>query len=626
MDTRGSGGRTFVFQTAPGNGQAIDLFQKTAVDPRANSLAVFIYEHMPNDTDYTIAKKAGIQGLNYAFMGREFDYHSPSATPARTQPGSIQDLGRQVLSAAHALAFDKTLPVKAPDKVFGDLYGKVVIAYPPLVGWLVLIVGIVFFTAASLRAWRQGELGWIETIRSLSAAIALLFFAAALTSFVRDATLVPRGFVDQLPLLARFGWFEAALGLAVLGGVLVSVGAFVQGRRSLWAVAVPIVLGIACYGIGHDLIGAGAAVAAALFAAPAFGRPVRPWSVVAGFLKLGFVLAIVAQLFAPAAAFVVEWPLVLISLGVLIASFTGGLDRPAAQIACGGRRRAVPWLGPRCQTHMLALGVGADLPAALGPFFWIAALAIVPLIVTLPRPIAAGGIALVAAVVTLGVIVFDNRPTARYPRATEVMYVHDADTDRSYLASLTHTLDPWTAQAMKADGGSIHKQKLFPLSQDPLFVADKPKVDFDVKPICSLGRCLPPQVTYEPLVKVAETGLVDSIDVPRFGPQRLTLAIRSNGVLKATVADHPLAKPVKAGQWLIVIWSMPPGTPPPDDGPQGPRINLETEKGAKLDVHYAVVLPTWPANAKPLPARPGNVMAYSASDSEAEIGSLKIGN
>ena len=473
MDTRGSGGRTFMFQTASGDGQAVDLFKRTAVDPRANSLAVFIYEHMPNDTDYTVAKKAGIQGLNYAFMGREFDYHSPSATPARTQPGSIQDLGRQVLSAAQALAFDKTLPVKAPDEVFGDLFGKVVIVYPPMVGWLVLIAGLVFFGVAVVRERKKGEIGWVETIRAYSAAIALVFFLAALASFVRDATGIPHGFVDQLPLLARFGWFEAALALAVLGGVLMTIGALMQGHRRLWAVIVPIVLGIACYGIGHDLIGAGAAVGAALFATPAFGRPVRPWSVVSGFLKLAFLFAVIAQIFASSAAFMFEWPLLVIAIGVFVASFTGGLDRPAAQLACGVA--AVLCLGWTLgETHMLTLGIGADLPAALGLFFWIAALAILPLLVAAPRPMTMGALALVAAAAVIAFIAFDNPATARYPHATEVMYVHDADSGRYYRASLLDKLDPWAKAVLEDGGGAIHKQKLSPLADGPVYVANAP--------------------------------------------------------------------------------------------------------------------------------------------------------
>jgi hypothetical protein len=643
MDTRGSGGRTFMFQTGAGDGQTIDLFRRSAVDPRANSLAVFIYEHMPNDTDFTVSRRMGILGLNYAFMGREFDYHSPTATPANNQPGAIQDMGRQVLAAARAVAYAKVLPAKTPDKVFGDLFGKVVIAYPPLLGWLLLVVSIVFTTAAVLRERKKGEIGWIETIRAYSAALALLFFLSALASFVRDATLVPRGFVDQLPLLARFGWFEAALGFTMLGGVLLGIGALMQGQRRLWALIVPIVLGAACYLIGRDLIGAGAAVGAALFATPAFGRPVRPWSVVGAFLKLALLIALIAQAFAPSAAFMIEWPLLLITTGVLIASFAGGLDRPVALLACG--IAAVLCLGWALgEIHMLTLGVGADLPAALGLFFWTAALAIVPLIAVTPRPISLSVFAFTAAIVTLGVIVFDTPPTARYPRATEVMYVHDADTDRYYRTDLLQTLDPWTEQALKADSGKVRKRSLFPLAQDPVFVADAtgnvtartPPPHFTCHapngcsdPVIHLVNApyesLQPQLEAQDIQSVAGGDRHVLIDL-WFGGEnrRVILAVKSDRPFKASLFGTPLSKPTKAGKWLTVVWAQPPL--PPGllwiGGSQG--LSLVLPHGAKLEVRYAAVVPGWPKDAKPLPPRPGNVMAYSSSDSTAEVGTFKI--
>ena len=637
MDTRGSGGRAFMFETAPGDGQVVDLFRKTAVDPRANSLAVFIYEHMPNDTDFTVSKHAGVQGLNYAFIGREFDYHSPTATPARTQPGSIQDMGRQVLAAAQAVAFSKTLPAKAPDKVFGDLYGKIVIAYPPMIGWLLIIIGIVLFTVAALRAHRKGEIGWFETARAFSGAVALLFFLAALTSFVRDATFVPHGFVDQLPLLARFGWFEAALALTALGGALVGIGALVQGHRRLWAVIVPVVLGLACYLIGRDIIGAGAGVGAALFAAPAFGRPVRPWSATAGFLKLGYLLAILLQLFAPPAAFVLVWPLLLITAAILIASFTDGLDRPSAQIACAVA--ATLFLGWALgQIHMLALGVGADLPAALGPFFWIAAMALVPMIAVLSRPMLAGALAYGAAIGVLVSMIVDNPATVRSPRATEVMYVYDTDNGRYYRTSLLDKLDPWTTQALTTDNGKIHKQNLFPLAQTPVFVADASPAGYSDRTNAALDDCIigkgcPSKdeqtanvasfTTWPVPVVDPVTHAIKSISLPQNGPQRVMLAVRCDAAFKVSVSGRPLSKPVNRGTWLIIVWAVPPGARPADNGPKAAIVQFDAPPGAKLDVRYVMMTPGWPKEAKPLPARPANAMAYSSSDSTVEVGKLE---
>ena len=105
LEARGGGGRATMFETGENNGGAIDLYRRTATRPVANSLTVFVYKHLPNDTDFTVAKARGIAGLNYAFIGRQFDYHSPSSTVAALDQGSVQHIGDQVLGTARAVAF-----------------------------------------------------------------------------------------------------------------------------------------------------------------------------------------------------------------------------------------------------------------------------------------------------------------------------------------------------------------------------------------------------------------------------------------------------------------------------------------------------------------------------------------
>jgi hypothetical protein len=394
----------------------------------------------------------------------------------------------------------------------------------------------------------------------------------------------------------------------MLGGVLLGIGALMQGQRRLWALIVPIVLGAACYLIGHDLIGAGAAVGAALFATPAFGRPVRPWSVVGAFLKLALLIALIAQAFAPSAAFMIEWPLLLITTGVLIASFTGGLDRPVALLACG--IPAVLCLGWALgEIHMLTLGVGADLPGALGLFFWSAALALVPLIAVTPRPISLSVFAFTAAIITLGVIAFDTPATPRYPKATEVMYVRDADTGRFYLADILDNLDPWSTRALASDG-KVRKLNLFPLAQTPAFVADAP----------AAGSAAP---AAPPFAVTRQANRVD-IGFPAGGPLHFVLAVRSDKPFKATLFGKALEKPVKRGAWLFVTWSQPPCAAPADCDKVSGGLSLDAPPDAKLEGRYALIAPGWPTGAKPLPPRPANVMAYAASDSSAQIGALSI--
>ncbi len=44
---------------------------------------------MPNGSDFSVARELGYPGFNYAFIGGQFDYHSPSSTPATLPSCSV---------------------------------------------------------------------------------------------------------------------------------------------------------------------------------------------------------------------------------------------------------------------------------------------------------------------------------------------------------------------------------------------------------------------------------------------------------------------------------------------------------------------------------------------------------
>jgi hypothetical protein len=41
---------------------------------------------MPNDTELSVWLRAGLQGLNFAFIGRPYDYHTAGDNLARLEP------------------------------------------------------------------------------------------------------------------------------------------------------------------------------------------------------------------------------------------------------------------------------------------------------------------------------------------------------------------------------------------------------------------------------------------------------------------------------------------------------------------------------------------------------------
>ncbi|MCJ7815580.1 MAG: M20/M25/M40 family metallo-hydrolase, partial [Xanthomonadales bacterium] len=67
LEARGSAGPSALFETGEGNRGLIRLFSKNVERPVGNSLVYEMYKRMPNDTDYTVYKRKGVMGANFAF-------------------------------------------------------------------------------------------------------------------------------------------------------------------------------------------------------------------------------------------------------------------------------------------------------------------------------------------------------------------------------------------------------------------------------------------------------------------------------------------------------------------------------------------------------------------------------
>src|SRR5689334_1682251 len=77
FDARGSGGPMFMFETSGANKRLIDGFARVAQHPFASSLMYAIYRLLPNSTDLSTFKQAGMSGMNFAFIDGISRYHTP---------------------------------------------------------------------------------------------------------------------------------------------------------------------------------------------------------------------------------------------------------------------------------------------------------------------------------------------------------------------------------------------------------------------------------------------------------------------------------------------------------------------------------------------------------------------
>jgi hypothetical protein len=274
LEARGGGGRASMFETGDGNGAMVDLFAGAVHRPVGTSLSVFVYNNLPNYTDYTVAKAQGIPGFNFAFLGRPGLYHSPLATPDALDQGSLQDIGRQTLDLSRALLSAPELPGKTPDRTFYDLFGLIFLAYPAWAGWLLVVAA----------AGAYGYAGWGVTtlrgfVRGAGAALALLV-ASGLLLFLGNLLSGADGKVNYYDRLAAIPRLEVQAALLCLAAAALVAGLLLNRRalvELLPAIAAPFLL-----------------------------------------------LAAVAQAVAPTAAFPIELPLLVGGIGAAVMRWRGG--------------------------------------------------------------------------------------------------------------------------------------------------------------------------------------------------------------------------------------------------------------------------------------------------------------
>ena len=598
MEARGAGGRVQMFQTSPQNGQLIDLIQRHGVRPSSSSMTVFVYDKMPNDTDLTESLKVGVDGMNYAFIGRQFDYHSSTSTPAWLDQGSLQDMGQEVLASASAAAFAPALPAHAPSAVYANTFEGWILAYPAWVGWLVL-AGVGALIAVGLRRARRAEpFPLTDLLRGAAGLMFAVLGAVAVMQFARHATGAGFGFLEQRFLLAQVWRWELAVMLAGGGFVIVAIAEMSRGRRI--AALVPLLAGAACSAFGaFDAIGLGVGLGAAVFGVLALGRPVSRSGAWSGALIAGLVLAVIAQALAPPAANILAWPLSLAALAAALTSAAHRRDTLGLIVLGVAGALGVGWIGSLAHSSFQSLDLMAllSLPALLG------ALVVWPLAQPAdgaPPARWIGPILLLAGLGSTAAVRFADPYDVRHPATSYVMYQVDQTAGRAWRISLTPDLPAWSRKVLTADGGVIAKLSHWAWRQ-PVDAAPAPMVTLPA-----------PQIT---LTRQTDGRLLLHA-APAEGSDNVSLRLTPTVAMKlVTVAGVAAPLNLTPGKTAWVIWQA---------SPQGVDLVLAPSGPGRLELRYTTTRSDWPATAGPLPQRPANLAPFNDSDGTLTAGTRRL--
>ena len=236
------------------------------------------------------------------------------------------------------------------------------------------------------------------------------------------------------------------------------------------------------------------------------------------------------------------------------------------------------------------------MTAALAVFVLLCGLILTPLAWGVSRRgLAIAGCILLGAGLALTLVMRLVDPSSpRHPRATEVYYVADGDTGKSWRVSAMPDADPWTHRVLTADGGKAEVRPLRGFGEKLLFASARP---------IAAAR---PQASI-----VQEAGRTSIRFTQSPGSRQMRLSIRSDKpITSASVNGYATAMQAKR---LIVAWSAP---------GRSAEVLLQAPADAKLDIKAVELTDGWPKDAAPLPPRPADMMAWG--DSDATVSSLTL--
>lgn len=403
FEARGAGGASLMFETLPGDAEAMRFFAEASPKPAASSYSYDIYRRMPNDTDFSVFREVIPAGFNFAFIEDPSAYHASVDTPRRLDEASLRHHGIQALSLARHLA------ASPPDR-----------GGPRAVYFSLPFLGLVVYPAH-----------WDKAVALGCAALGLVVLVAGL----RRRQLTPGRFLLCLPAVALVPAVSA-------GGLL--------GLRWLWVDALGLAGAtkgvLAPLGYGWLLLAGGMASVAAT----SLVRVLGTLNLAAGAAIAWTALALAGAWLLGSSTFLFTWPVLFGWLALLVAvTDTTGRSpwRAPAVLAC-----AVPalliWV-PTLKSVAVALGPAAGILGVLA--------ALPVLLVTLPLALLGGpgggrwavpGAALAVGLALFGWAATTAGPSPAHPAGDSLVYALDADAGTAQWASYDDAPDDWTGRVL----------------------------------------------------------------------------------------------------------------------------------------------------------------------------------
>lgn len=430
FEARGTGGPAFMFETTPGNGRLIESLANAVDHPTAASYMYDIYKRLPNDSDLTVFREAGIAGLNFAFINDAASFHTRVDDIQSLDERGLQHHGLYALGLTRELGNIDLTDTRVGDAVYFDLLGFTLVHYPARA-----VIPIAIFVG--------------------------LPFIAIVVIGMRNRRITARGY---------------ALGVAAFLSSILAVAVVVEIAKRV-VLSAPLEINSASRSNGVVLFGFVAltfAVVAAIYGV--FARTASAPDLAVGALFCWFLLMMAAALYWPGASYLFVWPLLfsLFPPGWLVLSRkdcwgSTGYNVVLAACTIPGIILIVPTV------YALYIGVGLAEPTVLMLLLTLLLGMLMPHLGFLTiridgfkantrrATVLATGL---CAVVLMCAGATSGGYSANRPKPNSLFYGLNADTGAAVWASMDKAADPWTSRFIAPGTAKGHLNEFFPLGPE----------------------------------------------------------------------------------------------------------------------------------------------------------------
>ncbi|MHC0039426.1 M20/M25/M40 family metallo-hydrolase [Pseudoneobacillus sp. C159] len=422
FEARGNEGPAFMFETSDHNGWLVKEFVKAAPTPVSHSFIYNLYKIMPNDTDLTVFKEAGLNGLNFAFGEGVSHYHTTSDNLEELSKESLQHHGEYMTSLTKHFGQLDLTEAREGNQLFFNIFGSKMITYSEKLVVPFMLLVVLLFMITIVHGYKRKKL----TIRGT--------FGGLLIN-----------------LGALIGSFGIGLGLWKILTLIFSEKQWMLGTIHTFGTTFLISFSLIVFAFINMYY-------------KWTSKKVMVGSLTLGALFLWLILVVATGILLQAGSYVFTWPLFFALIGVNIWMRVKEGSWESHLVTVGFAVPALLILIP--VIYMIQMLVSMSMASVLMVFVALIGSLLVPIFstLTIKKNWVMPSKFLLAGLVFLVVnsISILNMPTIEHKKASDISYFMNEDTNKAYWVA-RHPLDDYTSNYISEDVKKGSISEIFPI-------------------------------------------------------------------------------------------------------------------------------------------------------------------